>query len=69
MWQSDGEHGAYSQLAGGGNGPAVTVDDLAADGEANAAAFIVVRTVQTLERLKYALAMTLLEADAIVGNG
>ena len=47
----------------------MAVDDLAADGEADTAAFVDIRAVQPLERLENAFPVTFVEADAVVGDG
>src|SRR3954462_10679286 len=64
----DDERRALAGAAGGGDRAAVALDDLTADGEADASPLVLVAAVQALEDVKDAVEVLLLEADPVVGD-
>src|SRR3954452_24875038 len=66
--QREAEDGAAAVALVDPDAPAVALDDLAADGQADARAFVGLAVVQALEHLEHVLASVGGDADAAVGD-
>src|ERR1041385_6110938 len=64
--QAQEEDGAFAGLAVRADRAAVALSDLAADGQAHAAALVDAPRLQALERLEHLVEVLLAEADAVV---
>src|SRR3954467_14692403 len=68
-WEREAEHRSAALAPADPDAPAVALDDLAADGEADAGAFVGLAVVQALEHLEDVLAGFRGDPDAAVGDG
>ena len=67
--QADDECASFAELAGGGDGAGVAVGDAAADGKADAGAFVFAASMEALEHGKDFVGVFGVEADAVVLDG
>src|SRR4029453_7083549 len=67
--QADDKGGAFAEFAGGGDGAGVAVGDAAADGQANAGAFVFAAAMEALEHGKDFVGVFGVKADAVVLDG
>src|ERR1043165_5416158 len=67
-WQRNDESCAFAQMTFGGDGSVMAVGDTAADGQADAGAFIFTASVKALEYSEHFFEIFLFEADAVVLN-